>query len=394
MASRRAARDPRIEELRLAAALGIAVFHTFMPWFDAVTSREAAAAALASRPAAAAALGISELLGAYGNNVFFLISGLFLVPAAAKASGEAGYWGAQARKTARRGGSLLATVAFYAAIALFVSMCVVPIEDVAVGKVGWLTSGLEFIWVYLALTVLAPVIGWAWRRIRRREAAVGALLAAVFAVNAYIAFCSQVPEDAGFLDWRKLMSAATYFAAFVTGAYLGEKRLNRRKSRAALGIVAAAAAAIELACALSGEFDLMWDLSYKSTSLISFALAAASVALARSGTEHNGTRNPAAGAAGTGAQNPDTHKQGQGQGRLARLAVEAAPGILGFYIAQSHFSSVWWPVFTDLTGQALDAYGAEAFFAAGLALSLTLLVSLLAFDRLVRAPLFRRLGLA
>ncbi len=372
------------------AALGIAVFHTFMPWFDAMTSLDATAASLSSQPAAAAALGISELLGAYGNNVFFLISGLFLVPAAAKASGEKGYWGAQARKTARRGGSLLATVAFYAAIALFVSVCVVPIEDVAVGKVGWLTSGLEFIWVYLALTALAPVIGWAWRRLKRRRAALGVLLAAVFAVNAYIAFCSQVPDDAGFLDWRKLMSAVTYFAAFVTGAYLGEKRLSRRKSGAALGIAAAVAVAIELACTLSGELDLMWSLSYKSTSLISFALAAASVAFARSGAEHGGAGNPAAGATGTGAQAPDTH----GQGALARLAVAAAPGILGFYIAQSHFSSVWWPVFTDLTGQALDAHGAGAFFAAGLALSLALLASLLAFDRLVRARLFRRLGLA
>lgn len=373
------------------AALGIAVFHTFMPWFDAMTSLDATAAALSSQPAAAAALGISELLGAYGNNVFFLISGLFLVPAAAKASGEKGYWGAQARKTARRGGSLLATVAFYAAIALFVSVCVVPIEDVAVGKVGWLTSGLEFIWVYLALTALAPVIGWAWRRLKRRRAALGVLLAAVFAVNAYIAFRSQVPDDAGFLDWRKLMSAVTYFAAFVTGAYLGEKRLSRRKSGAALGIAAAAAVAIELACALSGKLDLMWSLSYKSTSLISFALAAASVAFARSGAEHDEAGNPAAGATTeTGAQAPDA----RGQGALARLAVAAAPGILGFYIAQSHFSSVWWPVFTDLTGQALDAYGAGAFFAAGLALSLALLASLLAFDRLVRARLFRRLGLA
>lgn len=390
MASRRAARDPRIEVLRLVAALGIAVFHTFMPWFDAMTSRDATTAALSSQPAAAAALGISELLGAYGNNVFFLISGLFLVPAAARASGEAGYWGAQARKTARRGGSLLATVAFYAAIALFVSACVVPIEDVAVGKVGWLTSGLEFIWVYLALTALAPVIGWAWRRVKRRQATLGALLAAVFAVNAYIAFCSQVPDDAGFLDWRKLMSAVTYFAAFVTGAYLGEKRLSRRKSGAALGIAAAAAVAIELACALSGELDLMWSLSYKSTSLISFALAAASVALARSGAERDGAGTPAASSAETSAQAPDAH----GQGALARLAVEAAPGILGFYIAQSHFSSVWWPVFTDLTGQALDTLGAGAFFAAGLALSLALLASLLAFDRFVRTPLFRRLGLA
>lgn len=390
MAGRRSERDPRIEALRLVAALGIASFHTFMPWFDAMTSRDGLGAVLAAQPAAATALGVVDLLGAYGNNVFFIISGLFLVPAAAKASAGAGYWGTQARKTARRSGSILAAVAFYAAAALFASTFIVPIEDVAVGKVDWLTSGLEFIWVYLALTVLAPAIGWAWLRIGRRGAAVGALLAAVFALNAYIAFFSQVPDDAGFLDWRKLMSAVTYFAAFVTGAYLGEKRLGRRKAGTALGIVAAVAVAVELACALAGELDLMWDLSYKSTSLISFALAAASVAFARSETEPDGARSPAASTPDTGAQATGARPQGA----LARLAVAAAPGILGFYIAQSNFSSVWWPVFTDLTGRALETWGVGPFFAAGFALSLALLVSLLAFDRLVRAPLFRKLGLA
>ena len=390
MAGRRASRDPRIEALRLVAALGIASFHTFMPWFDALTSQDATVAALAARPAAAAALGVVDLLGAYGNNVFFMISGLFLVPAAAKASDGAGYWGAQARKTARRSGSILAAVAFYAAIALFVSTCIVPNEDVAVGKVDWLTSGLEFIWVYLALTVLAPAIGWAWRRIRRRGAAVCALLAAVFVLNAYIAFFSQVPDDAGFLDWRKLMSAVTYFAAFVTGAYLSERRLSRRNARAMLGAVAAVAVTAELACALAGELELMWDLSYKSTSLISFALAAASVAFARSETELDGARSPMACTPGAGTQATGARPQDT----LARLAVAAAPGILGFYIAQSNFSSVWWPVFTDLTGRALEAWGVGPFFAAGFMLSLALLASLLAFDRLVRAPLFRKLGLA
>ncbi len=376
--------------LRLVAAAGIASFHTFMPWFDAMTSRIGLGAELAAQPAAAAALGVVNLLGAYGNNVFFLISGLFLVPAAAKASGDAGYWGAQVRKTARRGGSILVAVAFYAAVALFVSTFIVPIEDVAFGQVGWLTSGLEFIWVYLALTVLAPVIGWCWRRVERHGAAVGALLAAVFAVNAYIAFCSQAPDDAGFLDWRKLMSAVTYFAAFVTGAYLSERSRDRRRAATALGIVAAVAVALEGACALTGELELMWDLSYKSTSFVSFALAAASVAFARPGMDGGEGRSPAASGPKEGARaSAETS-----QGALARLAVTAAPGILGFYIAQSNFSSLWWPVFTDLTGQALEAYGTGAFFAAGFALSLGLLASLLVFDRLVRAPLFGKLGLA
>lgn len=388
MARRRSARDPRIEALRLVAAAGIAAFHTFMPWFDLMTSADGLGAGLAADPACACSLGLINLLGAYGNNVFFLISGLFLVPAAARASRQENYWGAQARKTARRAGSILAAVTLYAAAALCVSRFVVPLEGISLAEIGEFLPWLEFIWVYLALTVLAPVIGWAWERIARRGAATFALLVAVFAANAYIAFFSQAGDDAGLLDWRKLMSAATYLAAFVTGALMSGSRLDRRRAGALLGAAVLAAVAVEGACALTGELDLMWNSSYKSTSLISFALAAASVAFARS--------EPDAGkGAGPDTDGSEAAPADKATGSaLARLVPAAAQGILGFYIMQSLFSSLWWPAFTDLTGQVLEAYGAAAFFGAGLAASLGLLALLLAVDRLVRVSLFRRLGIA
>ena len=88
-------RNLSIEALRLVAIAGIAIFHTFQPWFAAATDGtwQAGAPALA-------ALGCVSLLGAYGNNVFFLISGMFLVPRAADASSERGYWRDQAARSA------------------------------------------------------------------------------------------------------------------------------------------------------------------------------------------------------------------------------------------------------------------------------------------------------
>lgn len=373
MARTRGAREPKVEALRLAAAAGIAVFHTFMPWFDLMTSKDGLGAAIASQPAVSAFLGIVNLLGAYGNNVFFLISGLFLVPAAARASRDAGYWGRQGKKTARRAGSILAAVALYGASALMVSLFVLPLDGVSLHETGWLTDWIEFIWVYLLFTALAPVIGWVWERARRPHLLTACFVAAVFVVNGYIAFFSQTGADGEFLGWRKLMSAVTYLAAFLTGAALAGARPSRRQAGALLTAAVAAAVAIEGALALTGELDLMWDTSYKSTSLISFALAVASLLFARS-----------AGAQGEGRAGHLTE----------RLAVAAAPSILGFYILQSHFSSLWSPAFSDITGAVLESCGTAAFLAAGVALSLALLAGMLAIDHFVRIPLFRKIGLA
>ena len=86
---RKQPREPHVEALRLVAAAGIAVFHTFMPWFDGLTGGFGYGAQVAPNHATTAILGFINLLGAYGNNVFFFISGLFLIPAAARAASEA-----------------------------------------------------------------------------------------------------------------------------------------------------------------------------------------------------------------------------------------------------------------------------------------------------------------
>ena len=96
-------RNPRIEALRLVAILGIAVFHTFQPWFDAMVDGTWDAS-----PALRATLGLVSLLGAYGNHVFFLISGYFLVPRAVRSAREREPWRAQARAIAHRALPILA----------------------------------------------------------------------------------------------------------------------------------------------------------------------------------------------------------------------------------------------------------------------------------------------
>ena len=356
-------RNLSIEALRLVAIAGIAIFHTFQPWFAAATDGtwQAGAPALA-------ALGCVSLLGAYGNNVFFLVSGFFLVPRAARAAGEPGYWGRQAHALGRRALVIGASVALYAAIALAVSTWVVPLDGVSIGQAGWLLGGLEFIWVYLACVAAVPVIGWTWQRVRRPRAVVAALVAAVFAVNAYIAFISPGSEVRGLLEWRKLMSAVTYLVAFLAGGALGEKNLARPGR--ALAASCGAALLLEGGAAVAGNTWLLGALSFKSTSLLSFALAAASVALAAQGR---------AVAADTPAR---------------RVVAALAPSILGFYVMQSMFFSLWRPVADAACDAGLAAGGQAGLLVAGTVASLVLLCIMLLLDRATRVPLLRALHLA
>lgn len=361
-------RNPRIEALRLVAIAGIALFHTFQPWFSAATDGSWAAGPLITW-----ALGCVSLLGAYGNHVFFLISGLFLVPRAAQASTTAGYWPDQVRKTGRRALTILASVALYALVALAVSTGVVPVEGVSLHEAGWLVGGLEFVWLYLVFVALVPLVGWTWRRMRRPHAAVFVLVSMAFALNAYIAFLSPGEVDRGLLEWRKLMSAASYLVAFLVGGVLGETQ-SRRPARA-LAACAAVAVVVEGAAAFMGSSDVLVALSFKSTSALSFALAVLSVAYAARSAD----------AATAPASTPTNH--------AAALTCRAAPCVLGFYLAQSVFSPLWRPLADALT-QAAAAGGDVALLVAGTAFSLALLAVMLLTDALVRLPLLRWLGLA
>lgn len=368
MTSRKTAREPRVEALRLVAAASIAVFHTFMPWFYELTHCYGLGAYIVDNPVATPLLGFFNLLGAFGNNVFFFISGLFLVPAAARASLQDGYWAAQRSKTAARVGQMLATVVLYLALVLAVSAFAVPIEGVSLGKLPSLLVWLEFIWVYLALTALAPAIGWVWARLRHPKAIAAAIIALVFAVNAYIAFFNMGDLDRDLLDWRKLMSAVTYFAAFVGGAVLADVRLRPGAAAALLTATIGVSLCVECKLAWSRELLLMYATSYKSTSALSFAMAAAAVLFAR-------------------------RRDGKKGARL-EPATRFSPSILGFYILQSLTSPLWQPAFRELLEDVylMPQTTSCEMLAAGVGLSLALLAGLLVFDRAFRLRLFAAIG--
>lgn len=368
MTSRKTAREPRVEALRLVAAASIAVFHTFMPWFYELTHCYGLGAYIVDNPVATPLLGFFNLLGAFGNNVFFFISGLFLVPAAARASLQDGYWAAQRSKTAARIGQMLATVVLYLALVLAVSAFAVPIEGVSLGKLPSLLVWLEFIWVYLALTALAPAIGWVWARLRHPKAIAAAIIALVFAVNAYIAFFNMGDLDRDLLDWRKLMSAVTYFAAFVGGAVLADVRLRPGAAAALLTATIGVSLCVECKLAWSRELLLMYATSYKSTSALSFAMAAGAVLFARRNDGKKGAR--------------------------LEPATRFSPSILGFYILQSLTSPLWQPAFRELLEDVylMPQTTSCEMLAAGVGLSLALLAGLLVFDRAFRLRLFAAIG--
>ena len=355
-------RNPRIEALRLVAIAGIAVFHTLLPWFDMAQLGWW----VPSAPVALI-LGVVSLLGAFGNHVFFLVSGLFLLPRAADASEQPGYWHAQARSTARRALVIVLSVALYAAAALAVSAWVTPVPGVSLAETGWLVGGLEFIWVYLAVVALCPVIGWVWRRTPRAGALVLALVACVFAVNAYIAFVSPGEEVRDLLEWRKLMSAVTYLASFLTGGLLARARLERAPLALACGVAATLVA--EGLAALAGDLAVMDALSFKSTSLLSFVLAVCAVALAA------------------------RPRQAESESAATRMVCAASPSVLGFYITQSIFSPLWQPVATQVCQWSLDR-SEWLLLAVGTVFSLALLALALLIDRIMRIPLLKAARLA
>ena len=353
---RRTQRNQRIELLRLVAIVGIAVFHTFQPWFAAATD-----GTWQAEPVTLVLLGCISLLGAFGNHVFFLISGHFLIPRAATAATKPGYWPDQLRRTGRRALPILATVALYAVLALAVSTWIHPLSGVSLHQSGWLVGGLQFIWVYLVVVAVTPVIGWMWARVRRPRIVVAVIVAVVFAVNAYIAFVSPGSDERGLLEWRKLMSAVSYLVAFLVGGAVAEK--DREHAGAPLAVCLAACVCAEGVAGMTRNLWLLDALSFKSTSLLSFALAVAALL------------------AVTSAPAPE-------QTRAGRLACALTPSILGFYVAQSMLYSLWHPIANELCAAA-GAYGELAIIATGCAFSLVFLACVLAFDRLVRISLLR-----
>lgn len=360
----KAARNISIEALRLVAVAGIAIFHTFQWTFQAVCAGVVEYTPLAAFPYSGV-LGFINLLGCWANEVFFMISGYFLIASAARAWNDGAAWASQMQRTVQRLGKVILPTAFYCLVALAWSTTVSPIPDVSLVTHYWYTLGLEFIWVYAATVCMAPLFGLAKRRLSQKSYTTTVITVGIlaFVVNGYLAAMSST--NGGEFSWlQKIMSAATYVVAFLVGGLLRDATdsmdSNRARSLGKQALIAVLALAIILEGALSftGNLAAMATLSYKSTSLTSFALAAASLLFAA--TRHSASSKP----------------------RVARVIVTLSAATLGFYVMQSLTSSLWRPIFNAMLANILvtQSNPASICIATGTAISIVFALTLLVVD--------------
>lgn len=369
----KAARNIPIEALRLVAVAGIAVFHTFQWAFQAVCTGMPEYAPLVVFPYSGV-LGFINLLGCWANEVFFMISGYFLIASAARAWNDGATRPLQMQRTAQRLGKVVLPTAFYCLAALAWSTAISPIPDVSLATHYWYTLGLEFIWVYAATVFMAPLFGLAKSRLSHKSYTAAVIIIGIlaFVANGYLAATSST--SGGEFSWlQKIMSAATYVVAFLAGGLLRDvtdsmdsdraRSLGRRSLIAVLAIVIILGGAFSL----TGNLTAMATLSYKSTSLISFAFAGASLLFAA--TQHNASSKP----------------------RVARITVTLSAATLGFYVMQSLASSLWRPIFNTILANILvtQSNPASICIATGTAISIVFALVLLVVDavksRIVRS---------
>lgn len=367
----KAARNISIEALRLIAVAEIAIFHTFQWTFQAVCTGVSEYALLAAFPYSGL-LGLINLLGCWANEVFFMISGYFLIPSAARALKNGSSVRDLTRKSLARLKKIVLPTLFYCAACLFVSIYIYPLPEISLHEIGWLTLGIEFIWVYAASVLLVPVIVLARRQIgnKRIPFVIALLVLATFGINCYIAATAN--EAAGIVLWRKLMSAVTYLVAFIAAGEMRfalehcNKASAAQKSKFVLIGLTAVTIALELLLSANSQYAALWMLSYKSTSVISFILAAASVAAA---TLHQPRRKASA---------------------ADKAITSLAAGTLGFYAVQSFTCNVWRPIFdnaiyTMAAGVQTGAPNPSGAILLGIAMSLCLALALLIMDVVRRA---------
>ena len=369
----KAARNIPIEALRLVAVAGIAIFHTFQWAFQAVCAGMPEYAPLAVFPYSGI-LGFINLLGCWANEVFFMISGYFLIASATRAWNEGATWTSQMQRTVQRLGKVIFPTAFYCLAALAWSTVVSPIPDVSLATHYWYTLGLEFIWVYAATVCMAPLFGLAKSRLTHKSYTAAVIVFGIlaFVVNGYLAAMSAT--SAGEFSWlQKIMSAATYVVAFLAGGLLRDvtdtmdsgtaRNLGKQTLIAVLAIVII----LESALSFTGNLAAMATLSYKSTSLISFALAAASLFFAA------------------------TRRSASGNPRVAGVIVTLSAATLGFYVMQSLTSSLWRPIFNAMLANILVTQSNPSYICivTGTAISVVFALALLVVDaarsRIVRS---------
>lgn len=399
----RAVRNVRVEALRLAAIVGISLFHTMMPWTAQALCDPAAGCSqigdmLGSDPTVLAVLGIIALMGAWGNHVFFMISGFYLIPSLARRSTQAGYWLDALRGTVRRVLVIAVSVVLVAVVAFAFDAWVMPLVNVHL--VWQWTLGIEFVWLYAAFVAVAPVLACLLRRVpaRVRVAVACMLVVALVMVNGYVAFVS--PGDAatrGLADWRKWMSAITYAVSFAIAGVAGMSGAPRpadlprwrRRWVKALAAVAAVVLTVEAVAAIRRDVTVIAQLSYKSTSAASMALAFLLVMVCASGSGGEGVDLARA-----------SREAGTSGSVAARTVTWLASGILGFYIVQSVFGTVAMDVaiqglLADATRWAASGGGTAGLWllAAGTAVSVGYVAVVAVLDGLIRRPVLRMLRL-
>ena len=360
----KASRNTSIEALRLVAVAGIAVFHTFQWTFQAVCTSLPEYAPLAVFPYSGA-LGFINLLGCWANETFFMISGHFLITSAARAWSDGATWTSQLQRTTQRLGKVILPTAFYCLAALAWSTAVSPIPDVSFHTHYWYTLGLEFIWVYAATVFVAPWFGLAKSRLSQKSYTKTVIAVSILAFVANGYFAAMSATSTGEFSWlQKLMSAATYVIAFLIGGLLRDVTDAIDSDRAGASGMRSLVMVLILTIILEGELSftgnltVMAALSYKSTSLISFALAAASLLFAA------------------------TRRSSLGNPRTAGIIVTLSTATLGFYVMQSLTSSLWRPVFNTLLANILVSQNSPAAICivTGTVISIVFALALLIID--------------
>lgn len=363
------ARNLNIELLRCVAIFSIAIFHTFVPYFNALAYGAFSAGVSIGMKNSFIALfcmGLINFLGSLGNFIFYMISGFFLIPHAIKELG-AGFWIKQIRSIGRRCIVIVGSVIVFAILTIFLHfVCRMP--SAKLNGIRWLGSDLEFIWLYLIFCILSPFVALLQSKWKRGWAAfLACVLVLTFLCNAFIAFFSQGGVNHALDGWRKLMSAVTYLWGFCLAGLAGEKgwSKNRKRSREIFLICLFSALISTFICALAQSWKMAGDLSFKSTSLISFGAALSLLLLSASKEKKNS------------------------EFKAAKAITFFANGILGFYIFQSMLTSFWhlliFPVINSLSLPGFFPFVALFIFASLLTLIYTLILS--AIGSWVRRPL-------
>ncbi|MEE1324316.1 MAG: hypothetical protein U0K19_01715, partial [Bifidobacteriaceae bacterium] len=227
----RRARQWHVEALRLVAIGGIAVFHTFVPWFDKMAYGApfpTDCRGLSTSFWGLFLLGCINLLGTMGNAIFFMISGYFLLPSMARDSHRPGYVARQGLKAARRATVIITTIALYGVLTVsLVALLHIPGPDFHTTR--WLVMDLEFVWLYLLFVIVAPLVALAQDRWSVWPFVLTVVFIVVFALNGYVAFFSQGGINHALDGWRKWLSAATYFVGFCVAGLMNQHRVILRR---------------------------------------------------------------------------------------------------------------------------------------------------------------------